>query len=467
MASLGDFGRFCVWSAHKAPTFTENLAARNITLSTVDLVHMRKDAPRRLASLLARSWDRAKDGSLDYPLPGKKFTIDQYGAAVDYLHSPDKCAGGVLIFLSPTDMISVLPPTVKQLTLDPEATYVLSGGLVGIGRSIAEMMFAGGARNIIFVSRSGASAPEAQKLRESLQARGCNAQAYTCDITSTAAVEHFVMQSHERGETIEGVVQCAMVLRDAMFDNMTFEQWTQSLAPKVQGSWNLHRYLPADMDFFVMLSSMAGIIGNPGQAIYSAAGTYQDALSRHRRAHGRASTTIDLGIVSDVGYIAENLAEYERLAYLENLFISERHLHLILGAAMLGHTRDGELVSAQFVTGVGKELLVGGSIGTATQSDRKYRDTHDETSGAAADSGADASEDAQTKDALKAADSLGVAIKIVENVLATNLAKALTMEKDDIDMEKPIHAYGGKRNFSAHSTVHFANNTEQLTRWLP
>jgi acyl transferase domain-containing protein/NADPH:quinone reductase-like Zn-dependent oxidoreductase/NAD(P)-dependent dehydrogenase (short-subunit alcohol dehydrogenase family) len=443
VTSLGDFGRFYVWGA-KAPTFTEGLAARNITLSAVDLIHMRKGAPRRLASLLARSWDRAKDGSLDYPLPGKKFTIGEYRAAVDYLNSPDKCAGGVLISLSPTDVISVLPPTMKQLTLDPGATYVLSGGLGGIGRSIAEMMFAAGARNISFVSRSGASAPEAQKLLESLQARGCNAQAYACDITSTAAVEHFVMQSHERGETIKGVVQCAMVLRDAMFDNMTFEQWTQSLAPKVQGSWNLHRYLPADMDFFVMLSSMAGIIGNPGQANYSAAGTYQDALSRHRRAHGRACTTIDLGIVSDVGYIAENLAEFERLAYLENLFISERDLHLILRAAMLGHTRDGEPVSAQVVTGVGKELLVGGSIGTAMQSDRKYRDMHEETTGAAADSGADASEDAQTKDALKAADTLGAAIKIVENVLATNLAKALTMEKDDIDMEKPIHAYGGK-----------------------
>jgi NADP-dependent 3-hydroxy acid dehydrogenase YdfG len=267
----------------------------------------------------------------------------------------------------------------KQLTLDAEAAYVLSGGLGGIGRSIVKMMFAAGAPNISFLSRFGASAPKAQKLLESLQARGCDAQAYACDITSTAAVEHFVMPSHERGKTIKGVVQCAMVLRDAMLNNMTFEQWTQSLAPKVQGSWNLHRYLPADMDFFVMLSFMAGIIGNPGQANYSAAGTYQDALSRHRRAHGRASKVADLDIVSDVDYIAENLAEFERLAYLENLCISERDLHLILGAAVLGHTRDGEFVSAQVVTGVGKELLVGGSIGTAMQSDRKYRDMHEET----------------------------------------------------------------------------------------
>lgn len=446
VSSLGDFGRLYVWGHHKLPIFHQDLAARNITLSAIDLAHMRSGAPRRLASLLSRSWDRAKDGSLEYPLPGKKFAVGQYVAAMEYIHNTDQCAGGVLISLSSTDMISVLPPPVQQLGLDPDATYVLSGGLGGIGRSIAEMMFAAGARNISFVSRSGAAAPEAQRLLDSLQVRGCNAQAYACDITSSTAVEQFMMHSEERGETIKGVVQCAMVLRDAMFDNMTFEQWTQSLAPKVSGSWNLHKHLPADLDFFIMLSSMAGIIGNPGQANYSAAGTYQDALSQHRRAQGRASTTIDLGIVSDVGYIAENAAEFERLAYLENLFISERDLHMILQAAMLGQTRDGQHVSAQIITGVGKELLVGGSIGTAMQSDRKYRDMHEEMSGAMGDSGADASEDAQTKEALKAADSLAAAVKIVEDVLATNLARALTMEKDDIDMEKPIHAYGGTKD---------------------
>ncbi len=91
-----------------------------------------------------------------------------------------------------------------------------------------------------------------------------------------------------------------------MFENMTFEQWTQATQPKVTGSWNLHKFMPEDLDFFIMLSSMAGVIGNPGQANYSAAGTFQDALSEHRRANGLVAMTVDLGIVSDVGYIAEN-----------------------------------------------------------------------------------------------------------------------------------------------------------------
>lgn len=199
--------------------------------------------------------------------------------------------------------------------------------------------------------------------------------------------------------------------------------------------------MPDDLDFFIMLSSMAGVIGNPGQANYSAAGTYQDALSQHRRSKGLSSMTIDLGIVSDVGYIAENPEQFERLDYLNNLFISERDLHLILAAAMLGKTRDGAQVPAQLVTGVGKELLLEGSIGSAMTSDLKYIELHDQLK---ADSGVtNSSEDALIKENLRSATSVRQACTIIEGVLASQLAKALNMEAVDVDLEKPMHAFGG------------------------
>ena len=438
MATLADFGRFVVSGGHKIPSVVDK-QARNITLSTLDIEHMAQASAPRLTKLFSRGWERALQGYLYSFVSGKRFEANNFDKACSYLQS-EKCAGGAVLTLSPSDTISVLPPTSKRLELDPQATYVLSGGLGGIGRSIAEMMLAAGARNISFISRSGAASEEAKGLLGSLRERGCNAEAYACDITNSEAVASFVQASIERGESIKGVVQCAMVLRDSMFDNMTFEQWTQSLAPKVDGTWNLHHHLPKDMDFFIMLSSMAGIIGNPGQANYSAAGTYQDALSRHRRANGLACTTIDLGIVSDVGYIAENAAEFKRLDYLQNLFISERDLHLILSATMLGETRDGAPVPSQLVTGVGKELLAGGSLGTAMSSDLKYINLQDTS---ANDNAADASEDEEVKQKLKAAETFAAACKLVEDFLVSNLARALTMEKDDVDMEKPIHAYGG------------------------
>lgn len=200
--------------------------------------------------------------------------------------------------------------------------------------------------------------------------------------------------------------------------------------------------MPTDLDFFIMLSSMAGVIGNPGQANYSAAGSYQDALSEYRRSKGLASMTIDLGIVSDVGYIAENPEQFERLDYLENLFISERDLHLILRAAMLGQTRDGMVVPAQLVTGVGKELLTEGSTGSAMSSDLKYTELHQLVQSMSGVS--NSSEDALIKDGLKSAKSVREACTIVENVLCSQLARALNMEATDVDLEKPMHTFGGR-----------------------
>ena len=90
-----------------------------------------------------------------------------------------------------------------------------------------------------------------------------------------------------------------------MFKNMPSESLNAALRPKVQGSWNLHQ-LPKGMDFFVLLSSYAGIIGGLGQANYASGNTYQDALARHRVAHGEKAVALDLGIVESVGMVFEH-----------------------------------------------------------------------------------------------------------------------------------------------------------------
>lgn len=87
---------------------------------------------------------------------------------------------------------------------------------------------------------------------------------------------------------------------------MSFEDWQVAIKPKVHGSWNLHKVLPNDMDFFVMLSSVAGILGNRGQANYAAGNTFQDALAAYRVSQGMNASSLNLGSVSNVGWVAEN-----------------------------------------------------------------------------------------------------------------------------------------------------------------
>jgi hypothetical protein len=86
---------------------------------------------------------------------------------------------------------------------------------------------------------------------------------------------------------------------------MTHQQWESSLAPKVAGTKNLHEALPSDMDFFVVLSSIAGISGHTGQANYTAACTFQDAFMQYRRNQGQSGFAIDVGVVGDAGFVSE------------------------------------------------------------------------------------------------------------------------------------------------------------------
>ncbi|SMR55841.1 unnamed protein product [Zymoseptoria tritici ST99CH_3D1] len=433
---LAPFGR-CVSLGSGAVLSSSAALAQGVIVTNLDLDYLRETTPSEISRVYQTAWALAHQGIFHILPPKRNQDLSGFNGMTP-LPENLSMPGGMAVNVDPKNVILAVPAPPPTLALDPEATYVLAGGLGGIGRSIAETMFAAGARNISFISRSGAKTEEAKTLLNSLRLRGCNAKAYPCDVSSQAAVAGFVQASLDRGEKIKGVVQAAMVLEDSVFDNMTFDQWTRSTQPKITGSWNLHTELPKDMDFFIMLSSMAGIIGNPGQANYSAAGTYQDALSVHRRKNGFNATTIDLGIVSDVGYIAENPEQFERLRYLKPLFISERDLRLLLSAAMLGTTRNGLPVPPQVVTGVGSELMQDGSIGSAMAADLKYTNLH----GASGDDSANAGEDEQAQEALKACTSLAAATDVVEGVFAANIAKATGMEPEDVDMEKPMHSYG-------------------------
>lgn len=100
---------------------------------------------------------------------------------------------------------------------------------------------------------------------------------------------------------------------------MSIEDWQQATRPKVQGTWNLHELLPSGMDFFVLLSSVAGIFGNSGQSNYCAGNTYEDAFARYRTSIGEKAVSIDVGVVLGEGFTAENQDVMDRLLRL-NLF---------------------------------------------------------------------------------------------------------------------------------------------------
>ena len=91
-----------------------------------------------------------------------------------------------------------------------------------------------------------------------------------------------------------------------LFEQAVYSDWTDVVRPKVDGAWNLHRtLLNQKLDFFIMLSSISGIIGNRGQAAYAAANSFLDEFAQYRVSKGLPATSLDLGVVKEIGFVAE------------------------------------------------------------------------------------------------------------------------------------------------------------------
>ncbi|KAI0481329.1 polyketide synthase [Xylariaceae sp. FL0804] len=187
---------------------------------------------------------------------------------------------------------------------DAGSTYLIAGGLGGIGYALACLMMERGARHILVVSRSAESHPQAAPLMAHGRERGCSVAVRNCDISREESLLRLIAECAGTMPPIRGVIQAAMALNDTIIERLSYEQWQGGVQPKVAGSIHLHRHLPG-LCFFVMLSSIAGVLGHASQANYAAGNTFQDALARHRTARGLPAVSLDLGAVDDVGVVAE------------------------------------------------------------------------------------------------------------------------------------------------------------------
>ncbi|KAI1374100.1 hypothetical protein F4677DRAFT_427124 [Hypoxylon crocopeplum] len=187
-----------------------------------------------------------------------------------------------------------------------DASYILVGGLGGLGQAIAIWMAEAGAREIIFLSRSATSRSYDAFLKE-LNAIGCNPVLVGGSVSSKEDVRRAVRAASHK---IGGIIQMSMVLNDIKLLDMPFKDWADTVDTKVLGTWNLHAVLEEerqkDVDFFLLFSSYSGLVGHWGQANYAAANTFLDAFTQYRHSKGLTSATVDVGVMEDIGYVSRN-----------------------------------------------------------------------------------------------------------------------------------------------------------------
>ncbi|KAL4934768.1 hypothetical protein BDV06DRAFT_235231 [Aspergillus oleicola] len=252
-----------------------------------------------------------------------------------------------------------------------------------------------------------------------------------------------------------------MIDRGAKYLILLMDDFHTAVRPNFAGSWNLHRALPRDLDFFIMLASAGGILGTRGQSNYASGNTYQDALARYRVSRGQKAISLDLGLVVGVGFAAENRESLQQLHKLGYRGIREKEY-----LAMLGYLCDSNLAipqdpsKSQLITGLEiPEYLRSSTVDSREQQSARewmrwvprplfrylallvgYNMSRSKDAPVIAHQ-ADLAFQKKFIAALDGASPSTVA-GVVASALKDKMASILRISKEDIETEKPVHTYG-------------------------
>ncbi|NER93848.1 MAG: SDR family NAD(P)-dependent oxidoreductase [Symploca sp. SIO1B1] len=183
----------------------------------------------------------------------------------------------------------------QQIAFGAEGSYLVTGGLGALGLQVAQWMVKQGARNIVLTGRRTPS-ETAQETILQLEQTEAKISVILGDVSKEQDVANILKQIQETQAPLRGVIHAAGVLDDGVLQQMSWERFRKVMAPKLQGAWHLHQLtqkLP--LDFFVCFSSIASLLGSPGQGNYAAANAFMDTLANYRRSMGLPGLTINWG----------------------------------------------------------------------------------------------------------------------------------------------------------------------------
>ncbi|MEV5665896.1 type I polyketide synthase [Streptomyces flaveolus] len=281
------------------------------TFGSTDLEALRVRRPALFARLLTDVLTLAADGRLTAPPPRTYDCAGVTGTTFDLDHDPH---GPRLVLTRLAEVAHVAPEPLRDGRFRADGAYLITGGLGALGLSLAEFLAAHGAGTLVLVGRSAPSAEAAARLT-ALRSAGTVVHTPHCDVRDRTAVRRTLDGLRERGlPPLRGVVHAAGVVSDATIGSLTSRQIAKVLQPKVDGVRSLEAATGQEpLDFFVMFSSVAALVGNPGQAAYAAANAYLDAAAEARRDRGLPALSVQWGPFADIGLAARSAEAGARL----------------------------------------------------------------------------------------------------------------------------------------------------------
>ena len=405
----------------------------NISFVYVDFAHILETRTKLANQLLGEAMKLFASGAVQ-PVRQLRYPISEMATAFRLIQA-GKHTGKVILTVDPDVKVQVVPSKPPAVGLNPEATYIVVGGLGGLGQRLVAWSAEKGARHMVIFSRTAKPDSDTQNLLDTLASKGVTVRVMKCDVCSEESLKQAIATIQKTMPPIRGMFQAAMVLNDIMLEHMTFEQWNKVAAPKVQGTWNLHKLLPRDLDFFIMLSSVVSVVGTVGASNYASACAFQDGIARYRQRLGMPAYAINIGAVVEAGYVSENpdvaiglrkkglgtIAIYEFLSHLGDV-IHRQSVYAQSAIGVLPSGTERGLGEARWA----KDKRLGQIFGAENQAGSK-------TAGGGTDSIALA---------LQAATTFEEAQDVVCQSIVKQLAIILSIDPEDIIPARSLDSYG-------------------------
>ncbi len=287
---------------------------RNISLHVVDLAALLDERPALIRELMDELIALFASGEIAPP-PLTVFPAGQVTDAFRYF-AQGKHIGKIVVDMRDPDAAVRAAP--DGCALDPDGSYLVTGGLSGFGFAIARDLVEAGAGRVVLASRSGVAHDEVAEEIARLKAQGADIVSLALDVADKAQVDKAIRDLAAGDKPLKGIVHAAVTYEDAPLDRMTPDKIAAVFAPKVAGGLNLtHAVIDsgAELDFFLSISSLAQVVGWRGQSNYAGANAFLEGLARAQRAHGIPGACLNLGMLGEAGFVARSEA---MTGYLES-----------------------------------------------------------------------------------------------------------------------------------------------------
>ncbi|WP_420618587.1 SDR family NAD(P)-dependent oxidoreductase [Candidatus Poriferisocius sp.] len=295
LSCLAHGGRFVELARVDILSEEEMAAARpDVGYWILELDVLKEQNPAVPGEALRRVVARVAAGELA-PLVHTRWSLAEAGSAMKYMQAA-RHIGKLVLAGSP----------LETGRLRDDRTYLVTGGLGGIGCAVAGWLAGRGAGAIVLNGRRPPD-PEAEEAISELRRQGVAVEVELADVTDPSAIDQMLARIDADLLPLGGVIHSVGVLSDGALTNQTWEKFEEVLWPKMLGAWHLHRATEdRDLDLFVLFSSVAGVLGNSGQSNHAAANAFLDQLAAHRRSLGLPGQSIAWGAWSGLGEAEEH-----------------------------------------------------------------------------------------------------------------------------------------------------------------